>query len=79
MTVEQLAAEVCNFCVHLVLQQTGKQQLRNGGVSEASIQRMKSESIDGKALMLLTENDLKDELGIVLGDRRKIQHLTKLK
>lgn len=36
---------------------------------------MRNEHIDGVAFAALTESDLKDELNLVLGDRKKIQLL----
>lgn len=50
-------------------------QLLDLKVSDASIQKLRAERVDGEALLCLTAEDLKDELGLPLGDRKKVQQL----
>lgn len=44
----------------------------------SDVEPFRRESIDGKALSLMTEDDLKDELQLKLGDRKKVMELKKL-
>jgi hypothetical protein len=50
-------------------------QLGNLNVTDASIRKFRDEKIDGRALVMLSENDLKEELTLPLGDRKKVSKL----
>ena len=46
-------------------------------LSVSDVEPFRREAIDGAALLSLTEADLKDELGLKLGDRKKVTELIK--